>query len=160
MRLFSRKIIRLLLLLLLFAALAPFVLPLNHGKPLLSLERLRLPAMPEISLPSVQESQDNPTVTAYKWRDAEGNWQFASEPPQGLPYETIELDPNTNLLQGLKNTPAPAAEDARQSDEPSKDDGEAAFGYTPEKIEKVMEKARQARDALESHNKSLEGLDK
>ncbi len=166
MRSLSRKMLRMLLLLLVFAAVVPFVYPLKNGKPLLSLEQLRLPSLPELSLPelplpSPNNAAGNGTVTAYKWRDAQGNWQFDSEPPKDVAYETMELDPNTNLIQGMKAAPSPAPAEPAMTEKPRQPgDGEVEFGYTPEKIEAMMEKTRQVRDALDAHHQSLEELEK
>ena len=40
-----------------------------------------------------------PLTRAYKWRDAEGNWQIGERPPaDGTPYETIEVSGDMNVL--------------------------------------------------------------
>ncbi len=38
----------------------------------------------------------NPTL--YKWKDAQGHWNVTDQPPAGRSYETIQVDPNTNVL--------------------------------------------------------------
>jgi hypothetical protein len=153
MRRFSRKIIRISLLLLLFAAIAPFAYPLKDGKPLLSLERLSLPSLPALPLPKA----DPEPVTAYKWRDEQGNWHFAGEPPQGIAYQRIELDPQSNLIPGAGSTPQAAKETAEPGQAAQSGDGGSGFGYTPEQIGAVMEKAREASAALEAHHRAVEG---
>lgn len=41
-------------------------------------------------------------TTAYKWRDADGNWQLSDRPPPpGTAYETLEADPNANIVPGV-----------------------------------------------------------
>ena len=156
-----KKLIRTLLLLLVFSAVFPFVYPMNDGKPLLSLNQLSLPTLPEISLPSQGGSDRSETVTAYKWRDGEGGWQFGSEPPKGVAYETLELDPDTNILPEVKALPAPAPATVakKQGTSPNDDEG-AAFGYSPEKIEEMMAKTRQARDSLNAHHQALEDINR
>lgn len=168
MRPFYKKIIRTLLLLLVFAAVVPFVYPMKNGKPLLSLDRLELPSLPELSLPDIpllsqeKTAETGTLTTAYKWRDPRGNWQFGSEPPRDGPYETLQLDPNVNLIQGEKAAPEPAPEGAGAAQKaPSQaDDGEVVFGYTPAKIEAMMEKTHQVKEAMEAHHQALEGLDR
>ena len=171
MRPFYRKMSRMLLLLLIFAAVVPFVYPLKNGKPLLSLDQLNLPSLPDISLPDISlpevsspsgpSGNESAPVTAYKWRDAGGNWQFGGEPPQGVPYETVVLDPNANLIQGVKPAPEVPPEKPQQTEEASPTgDGEVVFGYTPEKIEAMMEKTREVRDSMEKHYQTLEGMEK
>ena len=41
-------------------------------------------------------------TTAYKWRDAKGNWQLTQEPPpEGTPYEVLETRSGDNIVPGL-----------------------------------------------------------
>ena len=167
MRSLYKKISRLLLLLLVFAAIVPFVYPMKNGKPLLSLDQFKLPSLPEMSLPDIslssqEKTAETGTVTAYKWQDGQGNWFFGSEPPQGIRYELMELDPNANLIQGLKAAPEPVTQAEASTTEMAAQpgNGEVVFGYTPEKIEAMMEKTRQVKDAMDAHHTALEGLDK
>lgn len=52
---------------------------------------------PVISGPSV--------TTAYKWRDGAGNWQITDRPPaQGIPYETIEVRSDVNIVPAFKQS--------------------------------------------------------
>ncbi len=38
-------------------------------------------------------------TTAYKWRDAKGNWHLTDRPPpQGTPYETVEAHGDANIM--------------------------------------------------------------
>ena len=34
----------------------------------------------------------------YKWRDAEGRWHVTGQPPPDRPYETVVVDPSTNVI--------------------------------------------------------------
>ena len=34
----------------------------------------------------------------YRWRDAAGVTQITDTPPAGRPYETVRMDPNTNIV--------------------------------------------------------------
>ena len=45
-----------------------------------------------------------PSVTkAYKWRDAQGNWQLTDQPPpEGTPFETLETSSDANIVPSLK----------------------------------------------------------
>ena len=44
-----------------------------------------------------------PTVTqAYKWRDAQGNWNITdTPPPAGTEYETLRTGSDTNIVPAL-----------------------------------------------------------
>jgi len=161
MRTGYRKIIRALLLLLVFAAAFPFVYPMKDGKPLLSLDRIKLPAMPDItlpdvSLPSTQEESAAVPVIVYKWQDAEGSWHFSNEPPPpGVAYQTTELEPNANLIQGVKAAPSPSAD---RNGGHQGTDKELVFGYSPEKVGEMMEKTRQVKEALEQRQRAQQEL--
>jgi hypothetical protein len=160
MRSGSRSVIRVLLLLLVFAGIFPFVYPLKDGKPLLSLDQLTMPKIPDVSLPNVSLplSEDKPAatpVTVYKWQDAEGNWHFSNEPPPaGIPYESSEVDPNANLIQGVNSSPAATAEETQSKRNSDKTDKEVVFGYTPEKVGEMMEKTRNVKKALEQRQQA------
>ena len=40
-----------------------------------------------------------PVTQAYKWRDAEGNWQISDRPPPaGVDYELFEVSSDVNVL--------------------------------------------------------------
>ena len=41
----------------------------------------------------------------YKWRDAQGRWQVTDTPPQDRPYETVVVDPATNVVPGYGSEP-------------------------------------------------------
>ena len=51
--------------------------------------RERLPAAPG-------SPAHNPVL--YKWKDAQGTPQYTDQPPATGPYETIRVDPQTNVL--------------------------------------------------------------
>lgn len=42
-------------------------------------------------------------TTAYKWKDAEGSWQITDRPPPGgIPYETLKVRSDTNVLPAIR----------------------------------------------------------
>jgi hypothetical protein len=47
-------------------------------------------------------SQHNPPL--YKWRDAKGRLNITDKPPVDRPYETVQYDPDANVVPGA--TPA------------------------------------------------------
>lgn len=42
----------------------------------------------------------NPTL--YKWKDAQGHWNVTDQPPQGRPFEAVQINPDTNVLPSGK----------------------------------------------------------
>ena len=121
-----RRYLHTLLLLLLFAAIFPFVYPWKDGKPLLSWSELRmpgsssiklpeLPTLPELATPIVPGTGEarapNEPVRLYRWQGSDGTTQFSNEPPpEGVKYEVVEVNPDANLIPAAPQTPTAAPE--------------------------------------------------
>ena len=56
-----------------------------------------LPAFARHAAPAAPGA--NPPL--YKWRDAQGRWQVTDRPPADRPYETVVVDPATNVVPAL-----------------------------------------------------------
>lgn len=53
--------------------------------------------LPDIIRDKITTTPSN--TTAYKWKNAEGVWQYTHEPPpEGTQYEKIEVTDDTNVL--------------------------------------------------------------
>ncbi len=69
--------------------------PLDSFKtPSLSLDSFNSPSLDSVTSVGKQ--------TVYKWVDANGVTQYSAEPPADQVADTLEVDPNTNLVQGLR----------------------------------------------------------
>lgn len=143
-----RSIIRLSLLLLVAAGIAPFFITGKDGRPLLSLSRLNAPSLPQVSLPAWNkpEGDDRASapVTLYRWRDERGIWQFSDNPPPpGVAYETVAVDPDVNLLDSRGSTPPGDASASQAAQEPSASSGlPLPLTVSPDGIKKIMGQAR------------------
>ncbi|HET6602838.1 MAG TPA: DUF4124 domain-containing protein [Xanthomonadaceae bacterium] len=42
-----------------------------------------------------------PARPVYRWRDDAGVLQITDRPPQGRPYETVRIDPETNVVPSI-----------------------------------------------------------
>ena len=40
----------------------------------------------------------------YRWKDEQGRTQITDQPPEGRQYETVSVDPNTNVVPPLAPT--------------------------------------------------------
>lgn len=67
-----------------------------------------LPA--ELRRQNPQSTEYAPTV--YRWKDAQGRTQVGDVPPRDRPYETVTIDPNTNIVPDT----LPRERDARRRD--------------------------------------------
>ena len=45
--------------------------------------------------PEAQPARNPPL---YKWKDDRGQWQITGTPPRGRSYETVRVDPDTNVV--------------------------------------------------------------
>ncbi|HVF33918.1 MAG TPA: DUF4124 domain-containing protein [Candidatus Saccharimonadia bacterium] len=66
--------------------------------------RLAPEALPEFAQRAIPRSPvANPPL--YKWRDAQGRWHVTDAPPADRPYETIVVDPGTNVVPAYGSEP-------------------------------------------------------
>lgn len=110
-----------------------------------------LPSFSSPSLPTFAEGK----TTAYKWTDANGVVHYSSEPPPN-PAESavkMEVDPNVNLIQGIKEEPTIAGE----TDTPQGPDFSGNI-YSPEKVKKLVDDAKAVQQQMNERTKSLEGI--
>lgn len=50
-----------------------------------------------------EDPRDDPTSpqyapAVYRWKDAQGRTQITDQPPEGRPYETVRISPDTNVV--------------------------------------------------------------
>lgn len=67
---------------------------------------------PDLLPESVQQQNVNSPKYApavYRWKDAQGRTQIGDVPPIDHPYETVRIDPNTNVVPDT----LPTARDTR-----------------------------------------------
>jgi hypothetical protein len=70
-----------------------FVIKKPDGTPWLSLDDF----IPNISVGSVKDSlPGSSTVDVYRWKDAEGNWQYSDTPPANLQTEQLTINTEGN----------------------------------------------------------------
>ncbi|MDX5299880.1 MAG: DUF4124 domain-containing protein [Gammaproteobacteria bacterium] len=130
------------------ALAAPFFLNAPNGKPV-----MKLPAFEDlVPIPGTPSPGDLQLV--YKWRDAQGQVHYSDQPPADTPWETLTVDPGTNVIPAVKpREPEPVASvnPALPAQTPAAPDTSPAMipGLTANPVE-VLEKARQAREALEN----------
>lgn len=159
-----RKINRILLLLLLFAAIFPFTFPWKEGRPLLSLSDIHLPQMPSLELPGSGEgaSGSGQPVTFYRWQQADGRVQFSSEAPDaGVSYEVIEVDPDTNLIQAVPAQGIQGAGEAAPQGEATAQPRSALpspLTVSPEEAMQLFRDAREIREMSEQRLRQTEAL--
>lgn len=147
-----RNFTRISFLVLLLAVIVPFTLPLKGSRPLISLDSLKMPrlGLPEVEVPEVVKEEEPAVRTAYRWKDQWGSWQYSSEPPAGdVPYETLVLDPDANVMRAVEAEPSEAPQSAQvEGVDGGKDDG-LPISLSPQKMQKLVEDAKAVEQTLQ-----------
>ena len=160
MKLFGKLLIAALVL----SVLLPFtILKGTDGKPLMSLDKLKLP---DLSLPEIPDSVKNTGLNPvsgsvdviYQWKDEKGELHFSSTPPpDGVKFTSKGYDPNTNLIQSVKIQEETAQPEAEQQPEIKKA-SDIGNPYSPEKVEKLIKDAQNIEKLLNDRLKKQEAL--
>ena len=161
MKLFAKLMIAVLFI----AVLLPFtILKGPDGDTLMSFSSLELP---NFSLPDMPKMPGGDKISAplggsdgkdivYKWQDAEGSLHFTTEPPSdGTEYSVMGFDPNTNVIQAVKLPEEKEKEAEETASQPEKGDN-IGNPYSPEKIDKLFEDAKNVEKLLKQRMKDQE----
>ena len=164
--------VKLLLALLVIGMLLPFTLLKGRdGKPMMSFSDIQLPdfSIPDLpELPSINATQTSDSQgeslagkdVFYKWLDSEGNIQFTTTPPpEGVEYTLKGYDPNTNVIQAVKPiAEEPEQDESAQADKQISSTEEVGNPYSPEKVEKLFDDAKNIEKLLNDRLKNQEAL--
>jgi hypothetical protein len=104
------------------------------------------------------ESSSSTTQSFYKWQDDDGMWHYSDKPPAGKNIETVSVNTNTNLIQGLrvvKKNEQPLIEKKSQL---KVENAPMALPMTVpiEKISKILEDANNIQQLMDNRNKQIE----
>ncbi len=104
-----------------------------------------------------EENLDLPSgkTKVYKWRAADGSWQFSDKPPpEGA--EEVWLDPSANVMQ---STPLPASvspSGEKEDANPLSNGIPLPLSVAPGKVSKLMDDAKNVQKLVEQRNQKLE----
>lgn len=164
-----KRLITLILIIAIGAGIAPFILPLKDGEPLLEPPEVSLPELPPIHLPDIPgtestdhkaRSDDTPPgkVAVYRWQDADGQWHFSSAPPEGVAAEKVHVSTRINIMpapeesgtskydpEQSRTSPQWAPVTSVQSAPASK----GANPYSMEGAQQLLEKARNVQELVD-----------
>ncbi len=140
------------------ALVAPFFMENKDGNPMLSLPG-KADLVPD-TLNSELPASVNPAIKkVYKWKDAQGVWHYGDTPPPGTAQvETLEVNTNANLIQGMPvdkqeatppETPVPAPSYTPPSDENM---------LSMERAMNILNETKAVRDMMESRNQHLNAI--
>lgn len=160
--------IKLMVSVLVIGLLLPFtLLKGKDGNPLLSFTDLKLPdvsmpdiTIPDIDLPDMPIFSDEVQTTngelpsggevIYKWTDTAGNLQFSdSPPPEGVKFTVKDYDSDLNVIQALEISTDKSEPVLENESEKKVINAEGVSNpYSPEKIEKLFEDAKNVEKLL------------
>lgn len=149
----------LLLMIVVIAFAAPFIMPLKNGQPLLDWHNLALaaktPPLIQQTLTTTLEPRHEP-VKLLRWQDKNHQWHFSQSPPEdGTPYETVFVDPDNNVVSLPRmesaSTTAPTSapiSNAEMETSPSP--------YSPSEISQLLQEASKAEALLRERHMQQE----
>ena len=164
-----KLIFKLMLFVLILAAVLPFTPFMPGGKPILNLGDFKwpefskppLPDLPNAKLPDIGKGTPSNNQSFYKWTDAEGNVHYSDKPPQQqVKSETVTVNPDTNVLAPVEvPKPQPKPSVPAQS---AKDSEHLKNGmpnpYSPTEVKKLINDAKQLQQQAKERLKKMEQL--
>lgn len=91
----------------------------------------------------------------YKWQDDKGVWNLSDQPPQGIEAQQGVVNPNTNIIQ---SQPVVAPAGAKIPAAAAQTEVTLPGLHYVERAGRVLEDAREARDALNGRQQQLDAL--
>ncbi|MEM9171854.1 MAG: DUF4124 domain-containing protein [Pseudomonadota bacterium] len=90
--------IKFLALVVVLALAGPFFIKGPDGQPLWSWQQT-LEAVKRAPGNAVKQTIPGASeVDVYRWQDADGQWHYSGEPPEGIQTELLKVDPRTNMV--------------------------------------------------------------
>jgi hypothetical protein len=172
--------IKFILFLVVLAVAGPFIMKRPDGSPLLSFNDIKsgdsaimksfktltgffYSSSDALSLDDALPGDAKRLLTrVHKWQDEEGIWHFSDQQPEGKTSETVEIDPNQNILKmndaeilkKLRGVKEEQIASASQALEPPPD---MIPGLpTIDQAKKAMDNAKAVQGLLDNHYKQIE----
>ena len=159
--------VRLMMLVLVLAVCGPFFIKGPDGRPLWTISTTVAKVrnwLSDMTSGSVLENAPvigAQEVTVFRWRDADGVWQFAAEAPPGVNAEVMQINTQTNAIAfdiPVRNE-QPAGEVVAEP-EPRVTPEEAMIGPypSPEATKQLIDDAKALRELAEQRQAVLDEL--
>jgi hypothetical protein len=105
-----------------------------------------------------EPSSLNGSQSFYKWKDEDGTWHYSDHPQEGQNIETVTVNTNTNLIQGLR------AEKEDKTELPkNKIEAQASSASIPlpmtvpfEEVSKMLEDANNLQQIMDDRKKAID----
>jgi hypothetical protein len=104
------------------------------------------------------ESSSRTTQLFYKWQDDDGTWHYANQPPAEKNTETVTVNTNTNLIQGLRVAKENEQPIIEKNLQPKVENSPMALPMTVpiEKISKILKDANNIQKLMDNRNKKIQ----
>jgi hypothetical protein len=112
----------------------------------------------ESSNKSSDSSSVNTSQSFYKWQDEDGTWHYSDQPAAGQTIETVTVNTNTNLIQGLRIEKKEEKE-AEKKQEPAKADVPSIplpMTVPLEKVSKMLEDASNMQQIMDDRKNKID----
>ncbi len=172
--------IKLILFLVVLAVAAPFIMKRPDGRPLLTINDIKSgdsaimksfktltdffhSSSDALSLgDKLPENGERLLTRVHKWQDKEGIWHFSDQQPEGATSETVEIDPNQNILEMndadvLKKLIGEKEEQTANASQALEPPTNIIPGLpTIDQAKKAMDNAKAVQGLLDNHYKQIE----
>lgn len=104
------------------------------------------------------ESSSITTQSFYKWQDEDGSWHYSDQPQEGQKVETVTVNTNTNLIQGLRIEKKKEQIAEEKKPEPKAESPALSLPMTVpmEKVSKMLEDAANMQQVMDNRTKQIE----
>jgi hypothetical protein len=104
------------------------------------------------------ESSSSTSQSFYKWQDDDGTWHYSDKPPAEKNIETVTVNTNTNLIQGLRVVKKNEQPIIEKNLQPKVENSPMALPMTVpiEKISQILEDANNIQQLMDNRNKKIE----
>ncbi|MFT4763482.1 MAG: hypothetical protein ACI9OH_000569 [Oleispira sp.] len=104
------------------------------------------------------ESSINTTQSFYKWQDDDGTWHYSDQPQAGKNIETVTVNTNANLIQGLRIEKKKEQVIVEKKAEVKAESSAIGLPMTVplEKVSKMLEDANNMQQLMDNRNKQIE----
>lgn len=107
---------------------------------------------------NIEESEVKPTQsTVYRWKDANGQWQFSDNPPANQTVEAMNISGNLNkdLVATYEPPEEPTAENDATSDDDAQTESVIPMTVSPDEVSKLMKDVNNIQKLMDDHGDKL-----
>jgi hypothetical protein len=104
------------------------------------------------------ESSSLTTQSFYKWQDDDGSWHYSDQPQAGKNIETVTVNTNANLIQGLRLEKNKEQAVIEKKSEPKAESSSIPLPMTVplEKVTKMLKDANNIQQLMDNRNEKIQ----